>query len=83
MPNHLVSPGNPWPMAVGAVCFALIGGLTFVDGNVLGGVSALVYAATAGLAVWKRPTSDGKLYRPLLVVQFGAVVAFTVSVFLD
>ncbi|WP_420456593.1 hypothetical protein [Rubrivirga sp.] len=83
MPNHLVSPGNPWPMAVGAVCFALIGVLSLVDGNVLGGAAALVYAATAGVAVWKRPTSDDVLYLPLLALQLAAIVAFTVSVFLD
>ncbi len=83
MPLPLVSPDNPWPVTVLAVCFALIGVLTLVDGNVLGGGAALVYAATAAVAVWKRPASGDALHLPLLVLQLVSVAAFVVSVFLD
>ena len=83
MPKHLVSPDNPLPMTVLVVCFVVIGGLSLIDGNVLGGAAALGYAAAMWLALWRRPTSDDALYRPLLVAQLVAVVAFTVSVFLD
>ena len=70
-------------MTVFAVCFAVIGALSLADGNPLGGVAALVYAATAGIAVWKRPASGDALYLPLVAVQLAALAAFVVSVFLD